>query len=337
MCLFNNKVVAANRKLKEGESLGPVWHYPSVRTELFPWGSCDMWKGRSWLFLAILCCGVTLLRVAWGAESTGSNNLPAGSANGVSDLKAIIHTNTRPATADDLFAVNIVRKKTSIHRCTGALITPSIVLLPGSCIVGKSKRVLPESHPNVRIGSLYIDGTEGRIEVRKTSKQIVHPSFEGTDEDGYSNDLALLVLDEPVVNHTTIGLAPTRCNTMEALGWFKSGPAEGGGAPSKTLERAESMESLDKTDCEQHLPHKTLHEGMFCAIGPPRTSNEWDHGALLLCPGNPEKLLGLASYRSSPLGAKSPYERSPYAYTDLPQFSGWIQSEVKKAEAKDEL
>lgn len=230
---------------------------------------------------------------------------------------------TKPAGDSDLFAVNIVRKKTFIHYCTGALIAENAVLLPASCIAGKEK-VPPEAHPLVRVGTLDIDEDQAGLQIRTTANSTIHPGFDGSAADGYSNDVAILFLNESISNPKLIELATAPCEEMESLGWFKPGPPNSCGAPVKQLERAELLTRHDKEDCENSIPGKRLREGMFCVCGPPKAFNEWDHGALLVCPGNPGTLIGVASCRTNLIT-----DRTAYVYTDLLQFSGWIQKQLE--------
>lgn len=246
----------------------------------------------------------------------------------------------RPAGEDDIFAVNIIRKKTLIHRCTGALYRSDVVLLPASCISGRGRRVLPEPYPLTRVGTLDIDGDDnaGGIEIRQTLDRIIHNGFNGTEEDGYSNDIAILFLNESITNHKSIELAKAPCNFLESLGWFRIGHPDGGGAPARKLERITRLKHMGREDCEKHLPHGKLPKGAICAIGPAEALASWDHGALLLCDDDLKTLVGLASFRTSNV-----HMRAPNIYTNLLDYKEWIQEQIegfkngKRAAPNEEL
>lgn len=229
------------------------------------------------------------------------------------------------AEKEDFFAVNIIQKEVPIHICTGVLYTANVVLLPASCIVRQGKNGKQVLKPNIRAGTRDIFGEENLkgIEVRSSSEEIIHPSFNGNMEDGFSYDLAILILNESISSHTKIELSTAPCEEMETLGWFRpcnNLPA----APLTKLGRLQNLTQRDSKICQQHFPHSTLLKGMFCAIYPIVSSIPWDHGAPLLCPGTPRTLVGLASYMSS-----TECVNSPQLYTDVWKFSKWIKREMK--------
>lgn len=223
-----------------------------------------------------------------------------------------------PCNDDYPFVVNIMRRRTNIHHRTGALITSTTVVVPASSIKGSDGYDPPEPNPLLRVGNTYILGSEDRehAEFRGASEVFVHPGFRGNEMEGYINDIALLVLNESISEHTSVRLAETPCPHLKAVGWFRRSKYE---SPAIHLQQIVGLQPID---CKLATGSENNLKGMTCLHKGPSSTCAWDRGALLLCSSHcGDSIVGLATYESQQ------YCSAPFGYTYLHDFKEWIESD----------
>ncbi|XP_066247173.1 phenoloxidase-activating factor 2-like [Euwallacea similis] len=217
------------------------------------------------------------------------------------------------------------------YKCGASLIHPKVALTAAHCVSSPGKYT-------VRAGEWNWEHTYEPLphQDREIQAMIIHPKF---DPSTLSNDIALLVLDDPfyLINNVGIICLPPRnlqintrlCTTS---GWGKNSFRKGTYQP---LLRKLDLPIVPRDYCVNTLrkvalgPYYTLHESFLCAGGENHKDTcKGDGGSPLMCPVEGQNRLeqvGIVSW-----GIKcGTTENTPGVYVNVALFSDWIDEEMQ--------
>lgn len=207
------------------------------------------------------------------------------------------------------------------HFCGGAMITDQVVITAAHCLGGSI---------SVLYGRHDFDDKDG--ELISVSKQIPHPKY---DEETTEYDMALLVLDKPVMNAVQVVTVnddpsyPSAGTTARVMGWGNRSP-NGFDMPDVphfvdveviSNEKCEDMERDGDSYGSMKYP---ISDDMLCTYTEEKDSCQGDSGGPLIVKGidaSQDKLIGVVSW-----GVGCAY--LPGVYGRVSEGYDWIKEEA---------
>lgn len=228
-------------------------------------------------------------------------------------------------------------KVLQIYLSGGSLIHPKVVLTAAHYV--NTRKALELA---VRFGEW---DTQTKNELfptvdRKVAQIIIHEQF---NPGSLSNDIALLVLTEPVTlaeNIQTICLPPQNQNfdnsNCYASGWGKDSYGKAG--KYQVIMKKVSLPTVPFKQCEETLKRTrlgrrfVLHKSFMCAGGVPGADTCYgDGGSPLVCPIRGPKAASERYYQAGivawGLGCNDPV---PGAYANVGYFRSWIDTHMNR-------
>nr|CAD7414604.1 unnamed protein product [Timema poppensis] len=224
-------------------------------------------------------------------------------------------------------------QKLNVYQCGGSLIQPQVVITAAHCVNGKNPSQL-----KIRAGE-WDTQTKNELfthQDRDVSKVIVHDKYYGG---ALYNDVALLVLSEPVVlgNNVEVVCLPKQGEVLDHSRCFASGWGKdvfGKEGRYQVILKKVELPIVPRNQCVDALrktrlgPYFKLHESFICAGGEMgRDTCKGDGGSPLVCPiaNNPNQYIqaGIVAW-----GIGCGEDRTPGVYAAVAQFRLWIDEQL---------
>nr|XP_053653823.1 trypsin-1-like [Cherax quadricarinatus] len=220
------------------------------------------------------------------------------------------------------WVVSLLRTGATPHQyCAGVLLSNTHVLTAAHCIDGFDQRTIW-----VRVGEhdFSREGESQHVNIRVADFRL-HPDF---DSNTFSNDIALLVLERPVVYSSyvrPICLPPPNISftgdIVTVVGW---GAIRYQGPLSSVLQKVE-LPVWSNSDCDE-VYDQPIRDSMICAGFPEggRDSCQDDSGGPMMKTVNGKwVVVGIVSF-----GTRCAQPGFPGVYTRINSFLDWIRSNV---------
>jgi secreted trypsin-like serine protease len=223
------------------------------------------------------------------------------------------------------FIVDFLPNEKEVTACSGTVLTPTIVLTAGHCVVDEHSGALEEA-AGFRVVTGAVNWTYPERQLTEVSKVIPYPKFvPGTARDGFG-DAALLVLSTPTtVPPIPLATAPDKrllkIGTRAVIaGWGLTNPKQKEFTESLMWSRT----VVDSDRCEGLW-------GRICAIDFPKATSgacHGDSGGPLLVP----RKHGYVEIGIVEAGFGDCTTRRPQLFTRTDLLSKWIKSRIRQIE-----
>ena len=210
------------------------------------------------------------------------------------------------------------------HYCAGSIVHPKVIVTAAHCI-----EPVRQKGSDIPFVMRTTDVESGQMNTIGTKASVVRGGYNSATHD---NDIAILLLNEPLEGVETIPMAPagtvvSKDATLKIAGWGLQDEAASSLAPY--LMEAD-VNFVDNEECNKILGYGRVTENMICAgdLINGRDACQGDSGGPLIlmkeAEGNKTPvLLGVVSW-----GIGCGRVGLPGVYSSVPYFNGWIQSYI---------